>query len=145
MDCVGAYEGASGMTCAAGALERIVMSLVPACLTGKDNAEYETIVAIISANPEKLIPEYIRDWYKLHKTGTEGEFPTGTTEAEKKADLKRYLLEKLPDQGELIDAKIAEIADNIGYEDDDFSYGGRRRKTRKSSRKSNMKRKTMRI
>ena len=109
------------------------------------------INSIIRQNPNVLIPEYIQDWYKLHKTGSENAFPPETTAAEKKENLRNYLLERLPGSRELIDDKILEIADNIGYEEDDFVYGGRRsrrRKNRKTTkkirRKSNKKRKTKR-
>jgi surface protein len=145
-ECVTAYNGEDGMTCALGALERIVISLLNACQSilssGKENADYEQIVAIIAANPEKLIPEYIRDWYKIHKTGTAEAFPAGTTVEQKKADLKRYLLDNFPDSGELINAKIAEIADNIGYDDDDFMYGGLLFRNSSTFKKSGAKRKT---
>jgi hypothetical protein len=102
-------------------------------LTTNENEDYEKIIAIIIANPDKLIPEYIRDWYKLHKTGTTDAFPSGTTVAEKKENLRMYLLEFFPEEGKLIDSKISEIADNIGYDDDDFMYGGRKRKFKKGT------------
>ena len=144
-DCVQAYEvdgeNNDGMTCAAGALERIVMSLVPACVMDENNENYKRLIDIIIANPSVLIPEYIKDWYKLHKTGTPGAFPPGTTEEEKKNDLKNYLLEKFPEYSTLIDAKIMEISDNIGYEDDDFMYGGK--KGRKRGTKKYIKRKNI--
>ena len=114
-------------------LERIVNSLINPCqtlLSKGENTEYEKIIAIIIANPGKLIPEYIQDWYKLHKIGTPHAFPSGTSVEQKKANLKEYLLEKLPQDGELIDEKIVEIADNIGYDDDVFMYGGRKRKNK---------------
>ena len=136
-ECVHAYEGPDGMTCALGALERIVFSLINPCqtmLTTNAHEDYEQIIAIVVANPEKLIPEYIQDWYKLHKTGTENAFPSEATMEDKKADLRRYLLDTFPEESELIDAKIAEIADNIGYDDDTFMYGGRRRKNRKNKK-----------
>lgn len=150
-DCVHAYNGDDGMTCAQGALERIVISLVNACQfvqsSKGETEEYQTLVAIITANPEKLISEYIRDWYKLHKTGTDGAFPPTTTEKEKKADLKAYLLELFPEEESLINMQIRDVADIIGYEEDDFMYGGKRRKsnrknvrkTRKSVRKGTRK------
>ena len=134
-DCVHAYEGPEGMTCAAGALERIVLSLLPAAqlllsTSTTPNEEYQRLIDILVANPEKLIPEYIRDWYKSHKMGTNDEFPEVTNDNYRRADLKRYLMSKFPEETTLIDAKIAEIADNIGYDDDDFDvrYGGRRKK-----------------
>ena len=169
-ECVHAYEGPNGMSCAAGALERIVYSLINPSQTmlttneiaeyakysgreaegvrgnsrERSSAEFETIIAILVANPEKLIPEYIQDWYKLHKTGSENAFPAGTSVEDKKADLRRYLLQSFPDEGDLIDAKIVEFADNIGYDDDNFMYGGRRRKPRKTHKGGKKTKKTLR-
>jgi len=149
-DCIHAYEGSNGMTCANGALERIIFSLVPACATDEEKEDYKKIIGIITANPQVLIIEYIKDWYKLHKTGTDTAFPDGTTEEQKKQDLKRFLLQKLPNENVLIDQKISEYADNIGYEPDDFAYGGKRktrkiRKTKKNNKtKKNRKTKTNR-
>jgi surface protein len=145
-DCVHAYEGADGMTCAAGALERFVISLVTACQSmlsdGAENEDYEKIVAIIVANPAILIPEYIHDWYKLHKTGTENAFPSETSTETKRKDLRKYLLGFLPEDGELIDSKIREIADIIGYDDDDFTYGGKRKHRKTERIRNNKKNKT---
>jgi len=148
-----AYAGGE-ISCVAGVIERFIFALSNACiisLSSGENAEYEMINSIIRQNPNVLIPEYIQDWYKLHKTGSENAFPPETTAAEKKENLRNYLLERLPGSRELIDDKILEIADNIGYEEDDFVYGGRRsrrRKNRKTTkkirRKSNKKRKTKR-
>ena len=147
-ECVRAYDGPDGMTCAGGAFERIVSSFVKPCISsaseGKENEEYEKLVAIIVANPEKLIQEYIQDWYKLHNNEGEHPFPDTATEMVKKADLKSYLMAKFPRYeglAELVDAKIAEIADIIGYDDEVFTYGGKRRKTKKNRklRKTNKK------
>ena len=150
-----AYAGGE-ISCVVGVIERFIFALSNACiisLSSGENAEYDMINSIIRQNPNVLIPEYIQDWYKLHKKGSENAFPPETTAAEKKENLRNYLLERLPDSRELIDVKIVEIADNIGYEEDDFLYGGRRstrrrRKNRKTTkkirRKSNKKRKTKR-
>jgi hypothetical protein len=53
----------------------------------------------------------------------------------RKENLKLYLLEKFPEEEELIDSKIVEFADNIGYDDDNFMYGGRKRKHVSKTRK----------
>ena len=147
-----AYAGGE-ISCVVGVIERFIFALSNACifsLSSGENAEYEMINSIIRQNPNVLIPEYIQDWYKLHKKGSENAFPPETTATEKKENLRNYLLERLPGSRELIDVKIVEIADNIGYEEDDFLYGGRRRSTRrrrknrkttkKIRRKSNKKR-----
>ena len=128
-DCVEAHRGPDSITCAAGALERIITALLNPCqtmLTSSNNEDYQKLIDIIAANPENMIPEYIFDWYKLHKTGGPGAFTSGTSVDQKKENLKEYLLAKFPDQEQLIDSKIALIADNIGYDDDDFMYGGRK-------------------
>ena len=152
---IDAYAGGE-ISCVVGVIERFIFALSNACiisLSSGENAEYDMINSIIRQNPNVLIPEYIQDWYKLHKKGSENAFPPETTATEKKENLRNYLLERLPDSRELIDVKIVEIADNIGYEEDDFLYGGRRstrrrRKNRKTTkkirRKSNKKRKTKR-
>lgn len=165
--CVTAYtdDGNDGMTCAKGAIERIIMALVVACkamiLTDGSpaNPEHEQLVDIITSNPETLIPEYIKDWYKEHKMGTDGAFAENATVDEKRASLRAFLLTKFPEEEEtgLIDRKIALFADTIGYDADDFMYGGTRRrrrwhhkymrtrKTVRKGRKSHKKRKTKRI
>ncbi len=149
-DCVQAYDGVNGMSCATGALERIVFSLLPACAV-EDNPDCETIIDLIQGKGGDII-SYIRDWYKLHKnlSSSSNDVPFPTDEDGRRANLRTYLLEKLPGQEELIDDKIENFANHIGYEDGDFnvSYGGRRRinkrktmKRRISKRKTN-KRKT---
>ena len=145
-----AYEGIQ-LSCVAGVIERFIFALSNACiisLSSGENAEYEMINSIIRQNPDVLISEYIQDWYKLHKKGGENAFPPETTKEQKKENLRNYLLELLPDAIELIDTKIVEIADIIGYDEDDFLYGGRRRRknrktTKKIRSKSNKKRKTI--
>jgi hypothetical protein len=135
------YANEDGMTCGVGALERFAMSLLDPCsfaLTMGENEVYAQIIAFIAATPGVLIPIYIQDWYRLHKKGTPGQFPLGTSREVKRANLKAYLLEKFPNERELIDNKIAEIADNTGYDDDDFDvlYGGKKSKKTKKSKKS---------
>jgi hypothetical protein len=110
------------------------MTLVPAALMSLSttpNAEYEQLIAIITNDPVKLIESYIKDWYQAHRMGTEGEFPEITNDNYRRADLKRVLLSHLPDEGALIDRKISEFEAAIGFGDEDFMYGGRR-KTRKN-------------
>lgn len=143
-DCVEAYNGPDGMTCAAGALERIVFSLETAIVASSpENSDDQQIIDIITANPDKLVVEYIQDWYRLHKKGTPNAF-TNETEEDKKRDLMRFLITKMPLQNpEWIRQKISEIADNIGYEEDDFLYGGRKRRTRKSRNSRKRGKKTL--
>ena len=79
--------------------------------------------------------EYIKDWYKLHKTGTKDGFTEIDTPEYRRANLKEYLKMKLSGQSdEWIEGKIKDIADHIGYDDDDFMYGGRRRPRRKTKK-----------
>ena len=46
-DCI---QGNDGMTCAMRTLERINISLVPACITNNENINYQIIISIITAN-----------------------------------------------------------------------------------------------
>jgi hypothetical protein len=184
VDCVHAYEGDDGMSCAIGAIERIIMSLDPACVAfmsvvdekmnnpnyeediyenkekqqeKKKYEEYKILVGIITANPTVLIPEYILDWYKEHNmTKYPGNDLVGTSEKEKEDHLIAYLNEKFPYDPEspeesesikdLIESNVKTIKLAVGFEEEDsFTYGGRRPRTRKykkgqksiKSRKSN--------
>jgi surface protein len=141
-DCVHAYEGADGMSCATGALERIVFSLLPTCAV-EDNPDCETIIDLIQGKGSDIIG-YIRDWYKLHKnlSSSSNDVPFPSDEDGRRANLRTYLLEKLPGQEALIDDTIENFSDHIGYEDDDFnvSFGGRRRINKRKTKKA---RKTM--
>jgi len=146
-DCTTAYEGQgdAAMTCAAGALERVILSVTNAIQTmnsvDQGRPEWDTLLDIITVSPRTKIPELIRAWYKAHKTGEDGR-PTAFTVDERNAEgrrahLKAVLLREYPKEGELIEAMITEIADNIGYDDDDFNvlYGGRRRRGRGVTRR----------
>ena len=138
-DCVHAYEGADGMTCANGALERIIFSLVPACKTS-DNPDYTTLIIIISG-PELIINSII-DWYKSHNPNKPENvgavaFPKNTKREVKKADLRNYLLGLYPGLTELIEQLIISHADAL--DDDDFTYGGKRRNSRKRRKRQKNK------
>lgn len=138
-DCVQAYEGATGMTCVMGAVERIIFSLLPACAASENNPDCSTIVELI-VGMEDDIKSYIREWYKLHKNAaSDTTFPID----KRRENLKQYILTKLPSHEALIEKYIVKWADSIGYDDEyfDVSYGGRRRKTMKRiKRKKTMKR-----
>jgi len=120
-DCVNAYEGAAGMSCATGVLERFVISLMTACgtvLSVSDNPEYEYIKGIVENGLNKLIPEYILKWYKLHSHDPH-RFTTETRE-QRLDNLKQYLLSFFPENEELILKLIPEYA--IDVDNDDFAY-----------------------
>jgi hypothetical protein len=141
-DCVHAYEGPSGMTCAAGALERIFFSLVPACSTEPENPDYITLKQIITANPTELITTSIKDWYILHNsTNQDNDIFHAKTTPEKKADLRNYLLGLYPNKTALIDNLIITYADSIGYDTGDFTFtnGGKRRNSRKRRKRQKNK------
>ena len=53
-----------------------------------------------------------------------------------KSNLKTYLLEKFPNESVLIDQKIVEYADSIGYDEESFMYGVKRRKRIMNKRKT---------
>jgi surface protein len=130
-DCLHAHEGYDGMTCPAGALERIIVSLLPACKTAPENSDYIKLEELINP-PTELIIQSIVDWYKSHNPNKPENvgavaFPVETPIEEKRADLRRYLLRLYPDNTVLIDKLI----DQAALEDDDFTYGGKRRNSRK--------------
>jgi uncharacterized protein YjbI with pentapeptide repeats len=133
-DCVHAYNGPNGMTCAAGALERILFSLLPAC-AASPTPECENIVSIIAANRDKLAEMYIQDWYKLH---TRDKFVPGV---DRRANLLTFLQENLPNEDPVwMETKIVNFADPIGYDDDDFGFEGGRKKRRTRKRRYKTKR-----
>ena len=145
-DCINAYEvedeDDDGMTCVGGAVERVLLSLVPACVSDSgNNPNYQKIVDILMI--DKLITIFITKWYKLHHKDKDNPFPLEPNDEVRKnfrrGDLKRSLMERYPDNEELIDRKISIIADNIGYDDDDFTYGGRRRRYSRKRGKNNCK------
>jgi len=141
-DCVQAYDSVNGMSCATGALERIVFSLLPACTAAQDNPDCSTIIDLIQGKGSDIIG-YIRDWYRLHKnlSSSSNDVPFPSDEDGRRANLRTYLLEKLPGQEELIDDKIENFANHIGYEGDfNVSYGGRKRINKRKTKKA---RKTM--
>jgi hypothetical protein len=120
-DCVHAYEGAAGMSCATGVLERFVVSLMAGCgavLSVSDNSEYDYIKGIVENGLNKLIPEYILKWYKLHSHDPH-KFTTETKE-QRLENLRAYLLSFFPDNQELIDELIPQFA--IDVENDAFEY-----------------------
>jgi hypothetical protein len=130
-DCVEAYNGPNGMTCALGGIERILFSLLPPC-AGSESEDCETIRSIIAANPDKLVEMYIHDWYKLHHKDGEHKFQEGV---DKRANLIVFLKEKLPGMvNDWIQSKVESFADPIGYDDDDFDFKGGRKKRRTKKR-----------
>jgi surface protein len=156
-DCVNAYDGSDGMTCAGGALERIIKLLEVACTSiissNSENAntkKCENIIAVLNNDINKLISEAILDWYREHRQGTPGEFPSTMSIEDKKENLRQYLISKFPtnESRSLINIKIDEFESSIGFEHDDFTYGGRkrrgtlRRKYKKSKRITKKRRNT---
>jgi Leucine-rich repeat (LRR) protein len=133
-DCITAYEGTGeeAMTCAAGAMERIVLSLEIACTQNSSPDNQRILSYLIDPN------EFIIQWYKEHK-GCAG-FPkeSWNDDGFKTNSLKEYLLDKVrgskPDEfNKLIeDTKAA-----IGMEcPDDFGYGTTPTGGKKKSRKT---------
>lgn len=120
-DCVHAYEGAAGMSCATGVLERFVVSLMAGCgaiLSVSENSEYEYIKSIVENGLNKLIPEYILKWYKIHSHDPH-KFTTETKE-QRLENLRNYLLSFFPDNEALIDDLIPQFA--IDVDNDAFEY-----------------------
>ena len=139
-DCVNAHEGVDGMTCVMGAVERFVFSLVPACRAFEENPDYQQIIKIIMI--KNLITSSILDWYKLHHKDKEYAFPAEKTIDDKKTDLRDYLQNLYPGNETLINEKIVEIADEMGYDDYVFAYEGGRRKRRTMKRRQRIEKRS---
>ena len=143
-DCENAHE--NGMSCAGGILERLVSSLYGACKSENskqvNNSEepyksYNEIMEIFQSNPVVLCPLYIKEWYQIHNIANKANNPSfySKSHEEKKQMLKNYLLEKMPGQEEIINSNVAEYTDAIGLDEDSFTYGGKRRHTRKTRKR----------
>jgi hypothetical protein len=147
-DCIHAYEGANGMTCVNGAVERFVFSLIPACTASQDNNDCSTIIPLITG-----LQDYILDWFKLHSpnhsTYVNESFPRDPME--RRDNLKQYLLGKIKMPGKedmikgMIEENMKKWADPTNYDDDYFEFednnkGGRKTmKRRKGKRRQTMK------
>jgi len=157
------------MSCAAGALERLILAMLPSSHTGidffkKKITEYIRIDTIMTKNKDTQIPLLISEWFYLHKAGanfsSELNDPDNipTQSSKRRQNLKDYLLADFPNDEVFIEAQITEFADSIGYENDQFpplpppfppppplvdGWGGKsvRRNSRKSSRKKGTTRK----
>jgi hypothetical protein len=150
-DCVQAYEGSEGMTCANGALERVYLSLVPASISIIDDIpekkKYEELIAIINFNPQKLIIDYMKEWFEIHRGEIRNENSQfkGLSTEQKINNLKDFLKGKFPDASEeiikLIDELVGSVTEGITLDkEEDFIFAGKR-KTRKIVRRR--KRKTL--
>jgi surface protein len=147
-DCLQAHEVGDTMTCINGALERLVFSLVDACVASQNNPDCSTIITLI-----KGLSGYILDWFKLHSPNhsTYVNEPFPSDEKGRRENLKQYLLEKIKIPGkedmieDMIEENMKKWADPTNYDDDYFEYedkktGGRRTmKRRKGKRRKTMK------
>jgi len=130
--------GFGAISCAGGALERIILSLSASCLLYVDKPEYETnkydiLVRAISGVDIVSIPlltEFTKEWFQIHKQGTPEEFSVTESTENKIKSLKDFLLTKihvdqrtLPETNRMID----EIISGVTFDPDDFVYGGKRR------------------
>jgi len=132
-DNINAYNGENGMSCAAGVLERIITSLNAGSQFYADNPEeyekYKTMVDIINAKP---IDEFIMEWFKSHNNKVDTVWHTLHNDNEsKKADLYQFLESLNLFDDAIIRDKIQEYNGNLGYDKENFTYGGRKYKTRK--------------
>jgi surface protein len=146
-DNTNAYNDDDSVSCVRGILERVITILKDACVAfytitkeknetdNETDVDCKTFLELIDTEPEKLIPQYIRDWYVEHKGAEPLAFKSLTPE-ERKNNLKQFLLRKFPFYGDLIDT-IMENYKSLGFNDQAFEYaGGKKRKTaRKKSRK----------
>ena len=147
-DCNRAYEGEDGMTCAAGAIERFWIMLIPACkiiisMEGQDDElinMYTTLIGILTYNKDVYINQYIKDWYVLHKNTGDDKF-VNMSEDDIKENLKTFVLEKFPENDKAyVEEKLNEIIPALTFDEDDFVYnGGRKRRISKNKNKTKTK------
>jgi surface protein len=148
-DCLQAHEVGDTMSCINGVLERLVLSLIPACVTSQNKQDCSTIIPLITG-----FQDYILDWFKLHspKHFTYVNEPFPSDSQARRANLKQYLLEKIKIPGkedvveDMIEENIKKWGDYNDYDDEDFTHGetnktgGRRTlKRRKGKRRQTMK------
>jgi len=139
-DCIHAYEGVQGMSCSMGILERIVKSLEPACSVDLSNSNCKDIVDVLTNNPKAKMLELIKEWYQMynmHKIDTDrnvAQFHKMTIE-QKINNLRDFLKQKFQESGlnddAFIDDYLQNKIDRTAFEEDDFIYGGSKKKKNK--------------
>lgn len=138
-DNMGAYKNKNDkLSCVGGMIERSITSLIFACKSDENNKDYEEI--LIALNIKNILIDLIIDWYKLHNNSKDNRFTPGTPIDIKKKDLEDFLLSKYPNNKKEIDEVIISNADPVGYDDEVFIYGGRRKTYKRQ--KINKRRKT---
>lgn len=134
-DCINAYAG-DDITCAHGALERLVFSLEAAatvCIsTGADYVDRCQSLLELFKSPQIIIDESIQDWFKLHNKNSENAFDPNMSAEDMRDNLYEYLVQKFEHPTQTI---FGLINDGIKkyetlFEHDYFQYGGRTKKYR---------------
>lgn len=154
-ECMDAYPGdMQPMSCVGGIFERLLLKLELLYTSNLDNKDYETISDLINRNPEKLIPIYIQDWYKLHSrredhpeyNAHEASVFNAMSKQDKKRNLKQYLIQIFGEENNnLIEQKINEIENAIGFDDDSFTYGGSKKRNRTNKKRKAKNKKTKKV
>lgn len=154
-DCVNAYEDngngnvsgiVSGLSCAKGILEQIILSCNAPCTqyisSGKEEKKKEYQELSLLLNPIS-IQDLILEWYKEHnKEKKKDNFEKlGKTPDARREKLVKFLKSKIP---EADDGEIVDVIDKfgLGYDDNDFMYGGGRKNTRRRKARKIKKAKT---
>jgi hypothetical protein len=149
-DCNQAYEGEDGLTCAAGAIERFWIMLIPACkiiisMEAQDEDlinTYTTLIGILTYVKDVYINQYIKDWYVLHKNTGDNKF-VNMSEDDIKENLKTFVLEKFPENDkEYVQEKLNEIIPALTFDEDDFVYNGGKKRRSKNKTKTKKHNKT---
>ena len=123
-------EGTQSISCVKGILERILMSLLPACIaTHPDSEDCKTLTKILHNNIETTLPEYILEWYAFHNRYKPNHFSEedySNTEFMEN-NLKEYLNNKFPSRtdkdNELINKEVKKNTEYIGYDKSAFLSG----------------------
>lgn len=137
-DCITAYEGTGeeAMTCAAGAMERVVLSLEIACKINEspDNQQIISYLSKAAMNPNDVVLQWYKDNHRC------ANFPKQSWDDEefKKNNLRQYLLNNIEGSNPAdFNQLIEDTQRDIGMDcPDDFAYGdGGRKKSRRRTRR----------
>ena len=104
------------LSCLMGVIEEFVFALIPACNSDIENDDCTTIFMLVVG-----IDSFIADWFKLHpldKNGKPVSLPSD--KAGRRANLKQYLLTKLPEEEVIIREAIDALAEPTEFANEFF-------------------------
>jgi surface protein len=110
------YINSDGLLSLIGVIEEFIFALIPACNADEYNDDCMIILLYVVG-----IDSFIADWFKLHPLDSSGKpksLPEDT--AGRRANLKEYLLEKLPEEEIVVEKAINELVDHTDFANEFF-------------------------